>query len=268
MSQTVITGLLFVALILPFVGALLLRMFNRFLPSSITVIVAAIFALLIVSSVLSLAAMKTGSLRIGNITLLLPVAAVNRPVDVSNDILEMDEEVAGTPTPYPEVTITPIPTPSPTATVEPTLTPLVEPTSELSEGEIISDTEVITDGTTTDSGSTSGSTTDSGSTDGSTTDSGSTSGSTTDSGSTSGSTTDSGSTSGSTTDSGSSAGTQPTLILVPTPAANLTVYYVKAGESLGQIAEKFGVTIEQIEDANPMLQNPNNLVVGQELYIP
>ena len=238
MSQTVITGLLFVALILPFVGALLLRMFNRFLPSSITVIVAAIFALLIVSSVLSLAAMKTGSLRIGNITLLLPVAAVNRPVDVSNDILEMDEEVAGTPTPYPEVTITPIPTPSPTATVEPTLTPLVEPTSELSEGEIISDTEVITDGTTTDGGSTSGSTTDSGSTD------------------------------GSTTDSGSSAGTQPTLILVPTPAANLTVYYVKAGESLGQIAEKFGVTIEQIEDANPMLQNPNNLVVGQELYIP
>ena len=215
---------------------------------------AAIFALLIVSSVLSLAAMKTGSLRIGNITLLLPVAAVNRPVDVSNDILEMDEEVVGTPTPYPEVTITPIPTPSPTATVEPTLTPLVEPTSELSEGEIISDTEVITDGTTL--------------TDGSTTDSGSTDGSTTDSGATSGSTTDSGSTSGSTTDSGSSAGTQPTLILVPTPAANLTVYYVKAGESLGQIAEKFGVTIEQIEDANPMLQNPNNLVVGQELYIP
>ncbi len=238
MSQTVITGLLFVALILPFVGALLLRMFNRFLPSTITVIVAAIFALMIVSSVLSLAAMNTGSLRIGNITLLLPVAAVNRPVDVSNDILEMDEEVVGTATPYPEVTITPIPTPSPTATVEPTLTPLVEPTSELSEGEIISDTEVITDGTTTDNGSTDGSTTDSGSTD------------------------------GSTTDSGSSAGTQPTLILVPTPAANLTVYYVKAGETLGQIAEKFGVTIEQIEDANPMLQNPNNLVVGQELYIP
>jgi len=263
-SQTVITGLLFVALILPFIGALLLRMFNRFLPSSITVIVAAIFALLIVSSVLSLAAMKTGSLRIGNITLLLPVAAVNRPVDVSNDILEMDEEVVGTPTPYPEVTITPIPTPSPTATVEPTLTPLVEPTSELSEGEIISDTEVITDGTTL----TDGSTTDSGSTDGSTTDSGATSGSTTDSGSTSGSTTDSGSTSGSTTDSGSSAGTQPTLVLVPTPAANLTVYYVKAGETLGQIAEKFGVTIDQIEEANPMLQNPNNLVVGQELYIP
>jgi len=248
-SQTVITGLLFVALILPFIGALLLRMFNRFLPSSITVIVAAIFALLIVSSVLSLAAMKTGSLRIGNITLLLPVAAVNRPVDVSNDILEMDEEVAGTATPYPEVTITPIPTPSPTATVEPTLTPLVEPTSELGEGEIISDTEVITDGATL----TDGSTTDSGSTDGSTTDSGST---------------DSGSTDGSTTDSGSSAGTQPTLILVPTPAANLTVYYVKAGESLGQIAEKFGVTIDQIEEANPMLQNPNNLVVGQELYIP
>ena len=253
MSQTVITGLLFVALILPFVGALLLRMFNRFLPSTITVIVAAIFALMIVSSVLSLAAMNTGSLRIGNITLLLPVAAVNRPVDVSNDILEMDEEVVGTATPYPEVTITPIPTPSPTATVEPTLTPLVEPTSELSEGEIISDTEVITDGTTTDNGSTDGSTTDSGSTD---------------NGSTDGSTTDSGSTDGSTTDSGSSAGTQPTLILVPTPAANLTVYYVKAGETLGQIAEKFGVTIEQIEDANPMLQNPNNLVVGQELYIP
>ncbi|MEY3877058.1 MAG: amidophosphoribosyltransferase [Pseudomonadota bacterium] len=143
MSQSVITVLLLIALVLPFVGALVLRMFARFLPSSATTLVAAIIAIVIVSAVLGLASIKIGSLRIGNVTLLLPVASVNRPVDVSSDILELDVEIQGSPTPYPEVTITPIPTMTATPTLEPTMTPMVEPTTELSEGEIISDTEVI-----------------------------------------------------------------------------------------------------------------------------
>ncbi len=247
MSQSVITVLLLIALVLPFVGALVLRMFARFLPSSATTLVAAIIAIVIVSAVLGLASIKIGSLRIGNVTLLLPVASVNRPVDVSSDILELDVEIQGSPTPYPEVTITPIPTMTATPTLEPTMTPMVEPTTELSEGEIISDTEVISgevvlneDGTVA-SGEEDTTASESTSTDGET---------------------------AAVEPTTAPANTNEQLILVPTVAADLTLYYVKAGETLGQIAARFGVTTEQIEEANPMLQNPNNLVVGQEIYIP
>jgi LysM repeat protein len=44
-------------------------------------------------------------------------------------------------------------------------------------------------------------------------------------------------------------------------------YVVEAGDTLGVIAEKFGVTIQQLIDANK-LSNPDFLAVGQELIIP
>jgi LysM repeat protein len=63
---------------------------------------------------------------------------------------------------------------------------------------------------------------------------------------------------------------QPTATLVPSPdqPTNLQVYYVKPGDTLGAIAARFNVTVAQIEDVNPYLQNPDNLIVGQELNIP
>lgn len=44
-------------------------------------------------------------------------------------------------------------------------------------------------------------------------------------------------------------------------------YVVKSGDTLSSIGAKFGVSWQQIAAANPGI-NPNNLRIGQELYIP
>ena len=65
-----------------------------------------------------------------------------------------------------------------------------------------------------------------------------------------------------------SSGVEPTLIPAPTEPVGLRVYAVEAGDSLGSIADKFKVTTKQIMAVNPYLQNPDALLVGQELNIP
>ena len=64
----------------------------------------------------------------------------------------------------------------------------------------------------------------------------------------------------------------PTLTLPPageTAAANPTptLYTAKAGDTLGSIAQAYGVTVDAIMEANG-LTDPNLLTVGQELVIP
>jgi LysM repeat protein len=56
----------------------------------------------------------------------------------------------------------------------------------------------------------------------------------------------------------------PTVPPAPTPQ----VYVVKAGDNLGKIAKKFGLTIDQILAANPAIKNPNKISLGQEIVIP
>jgi LysM repeat protein len=62
----------------------------------------------------------------------------------------------------------------------------------------------------------------------------------------------------------SSAAPSPTA--VPTPAQ--VVYTVKAGETLSQIAVRYGVTVDQIIAANPKIKNPNKIVAGDRIVIP
>jgi LysM repeat protein len=54
----------------------------------------------------------------------------------------------------------------------------------------------------------------------------------------------------------------------PTPhkPAGPTLYVVKSGDTLGTIAQRFGVSVAQIELLNPHL-NPNALQVGQSLRL-
>lgn len=60
----------------------------------------------------------------------------------------------------------------------------------------------------------------------------------------------------------------PTAIAEPTPPpAQGTVHVVKEGEVLGDIAIRYGVTVEAIVEANK-LADPNKLQVNQELIIP
>lgn len=236
-----ITPLLVAALVLPLLGALLLRILMRVLPSRGVGAIAILLAVAIVSIVLSLTSVNISSLRIANFTLLLPVASsVNRQADVNLDAESELLENVGTATPYPEVTITPVPTFTPTVVI--TDSTVLTDTAVLTDSTVLTDTSVITDtGVISDT-----------------------------------------SVLTDTTEeiepavepipepTSAPLATQPTATLVPSPEepSNVTVYYVKPGDTLGAIAERFDVTIAEIEDVNPYLQNPDSLIVGQELNIP
>lgn len=76
----------------------------------------------------------------------------------------------------------------------------------------------------------------------------------------------------STAPSGSAAPVATATLAAPVatatkPAASGKKYVVQSGDTLSGIAEEFGVTIQQIIDANS-LQNPDLLLPGQELVIP
>jgi nucleoid-associated protein YgaU len=54
----------------------------------------------------------------------------------------------------------------------------------------------------------------------------------------------------------------------PTPTPEVVLYRVKSGETLGQIATRFQVSIDVIMSANPEITNPELIRAGQELIIP
>lgn len=58
---------------------------------------------------------------------------------------------------------------------------------------------------------------------------------------------------------------QPTL--TPTPEVTPTVYYVASGDTLGGIAEAFGVSVDDLMKAND-ITNASLISIGQELVIP
>jgi peptidoglycan endopeptidase LytE len=238
MSQTVITILLAIALVVPFLGALALRMFRTVLPPNVAALFGAIIAILVVGAVLSLASINIGSFRIANLTLLLPVASsVNRPIDTSAEPISDESMIDEVPTDIPEVTITPEPIIEPTAE-----TAVLTPTVSLEEGVVITDTTTLTDTTVLTDTIEPGAATPvaTAAPEPETTPEPTT----------------------------VSSDVEPTLIPAPTEPVGLRVYAVEAGDSLGSIADKFKVTVKQIMAVNPYLQNPDALLVGQELNIP
>ncbi|HQZ86711.1 MAG TPA: LysM domain-containing protein, partial [Actinomycetota bacterium] len=61
--------------------------------------------------------------------------------------------------------------------------------------------------------------------------------------------------------------TTTTTTLFITTTTHLEIYEVKSGDGLGKIAEKFGVTIDELMAANG-ITNPDHIEVGQKLKIP
>jgi len=57
------------------------------------------------------------------------------------------------------------------------------------------------------------------------------------------------------------------LTTIPTPAAEVITYTVQAGDTLGGIAAEFGVTVEEIVEAND-IEDPSLIKVGDVLMIP
>jgi LysM repeat protein len=54
---------------------------------------------------------------------------------------------------------------------------------------------------------------------------------------------------------------------IPAPPAGTTIYTVQAGDTLFSIAQRFGITVQAIINANS-LANPDALAIGQQLNIP
>jgi LysM repeat protein len=54
----------------------------------------------------------------------------------------------------------------------------------------------------------------------------------------------------------------------PSPTAELITYTVQPGDNLVDIAQRFGVTIAALRQANPHITNPNYITVGTVLVIP
>jgi spore germination protein len=53
---------------------------------------------------------------------------------------------------------------------------------------------------------------------------------------------------------------------VPTPEQ--VVHTVAAGDTLSKIAAQYGVTVDQILEANPSITNPNQIAIGDQIVIP
>nr|WP_290666559.1 LysM domain-containing protein [Ardenticatena sp.] len=54
----------------------------------------------------------------------------------------------------------------------------------------------------------------------------------------------------------------------PTPTPRVVRYIVQEGDTLLSIAERYGTTVQTIIAANPNLENPDWIQIGQELLIP
>lgn len=55
---------------------------------------------------------------------------------------------------------------------------------------------------------------------------------------------------------------------MPVSCPNGNLYTIQEGDSLWTITRKHGVSLNQLLQANPQIQNPNNLVPGQIICIP
>jgi hypothetical protein len=54
----------------------------------------------------------------------------------------------------------------------------------------------------------------------------------------------------------------------PQPSSGAKTYTVQQGDTLAKIARKLGVSLKALEQANPQIKNPNQLVVGQVIAVP
>jgi LysM repeat protein len=62
----------------------------------------------------------------------------------------------------------------------------------------------------------------------------------------------------------------PSVSAAPSPSAAPTpvTYTVAAGDNLGKIAKRFGITQQQILDVNPQIMDRNKIAIGQVIIIP
>ena len=66
----------------------------------------------------------------------------------------------------------------------------------------------------------------------------------------------------------SSASARPASSPTRAPGPTPRVYVVRAGDTLSRIAQRFGITVDEILAANPNIKNPNQIQVNDRITIP
>jgi hypothetical protein len=138
MSQWTLLTLLLIALLLPLIGAIALRLTRQRLDERVRLTLAVVIFGAAFSAVFALARSNPSSLRIADLTIMQPIAApVEAPALPPTDV-PLPGEMIATPAMQPapatitlaptaEPTATPEPTTEPTATLEPTAAPTATP---------------------------------------------------------------------------------------------------------------------------------------------
>ena len=129
MPQWMLFALIVVALVLPFIGAIALRLTRQRLEERGRLVLVIIVFGVAFGAAFALARSDISSLRIAGLTVMQPIAPPVAPVSQPPAIVPTVNvpSVAPTATPGPTAMIGPTATPEPTATLEPTVTP--EPTA-------------------------------------------------------------------------------------------------------------------------------------------
>jgi LysM repeat protein len=203
MSQVLVYLLLALVLVVPVIGAIVLRLFDERISVRGQTIAAAVLLGLAALAALTLARSNIETLYLGDLALLVPVASFSDEVVLPEDVEVIDDVPqlpATLPTLTPRPSITPSPTPvTPTATAEPpTATP--EPSATIEPP---------------------------------------------------------------------TATAEPPTATPEPPSGEQRTYTVQAGDSLRSIAERFGVTVEAILDANGLTPEEGDAIrPGQVLIIP
>ncbi len=142
MSQEILISLLLIALLLPLLGAIALRLTRQRLDERVRLALAVVIFGAAFGAVLVLARSDASSLRIAGLTVIQPIAAPVVETPALPTDASLPEEIVATPAlqpppamiplaptaePTAEPTATPEPTAKPTATPEPTAEPTVTP---------------------------------------------------------------------------------------------------------------------------------------------
>lgn len=60
----------------------------------------------------------------------------------------------------------------------------------------------------------------------------------------------------------------PSVAPTEPPAPTPQVYVIKAGDTLSTVAAEHGITLQELLDANPTIENPDLIAIGDEIIIP
>jgi hypothetical protein len=60
----------------------------------------------------------------------------------------------------------------------------------------------------------------------------------------------------------------PSAEVTPEPAPTAQIYVIKQKDTLSKVANRFGITLDELLAANPDIKDPDTISIGQQIVIP